>query len=48
MTAYDKNGVRAEVVDGCAVALYVEGALAVEMTLEEFNAVHAAIMEVKE
>ena len=43
-TVYDEEGLRAEIVDGEAVAIYVEGALKLELTVAEFLAVAFALM----
>lgn len=43
--AYNHNGLRAEVFDNDAIALYVEDVFRVEITLDEWNAVNAAILE---
>ena len=48
VTIYHKEGLRAELVDESAVALYIENVFRCEITLDEWNAVNAAIMEVKE
>ena len=47
VTAYNSQGLRAD-LDESAVSLYLEGVHVVTMTLDEWNAVNAAIMEVKE
>ncbi len=47
VTIYHKEGLRAD-LDESAVSLYLEGVHVVTMTLDEWNAVNAAIMEVKE
>lgn len=41
---YDEEGLRAEIVDGEAVAIYVEGQLKLELTIAEFHAVAFALM----
>lgn len=46
MTLYNSQGLRAD-LDESAVSLYLEGVHVVTMTLDEWNAVNAAIMEVK-
>ena len=46
VTIYHKEGLRAD-LDESAVSLYLEGVHVVTMTLDEWNAVNAAIMEVK-
>ena len=43
--AYNHNGLRAEVFDNEAIALYVEERHVITMTLDEWNAVNAAILE---
>ena len=43
-TVYDEEGLRAEIVDGEAVAIYVEGSLKLELTVAEFHAVAFALM----
>ena len=47
MTLHNQNGLRAELVDNCAVALYVEGVLAVEMTRDEWKQINMALEGVK-
>lgn len=46
-TIYNSEGLRAD-LDESAVSLYLEGVHVITMTVEEFNAVYAALMEVKE
>lgn len=43
---YNNEGLRAD-LDESAVCLYLEGVHVVTMTLDEWNAVSAAILEVK-
>lgn len=43
-TVYDEEGLKAEIVDGEAVAIYVEGSLKLELTIDEFHAVAFALM----
>ena len=43
---YDEEGLRAEIVDGEAVVIYVEGDRKLELTVAEFHAVAFALMHV--
>lgn len=47
MTIYNHEGLRVDLVDGCALAIYVEDVFRCEMTREEFSAVAAALEEWK-
>lgn len=43
MTIYEKDGVRAELVDGEAVVVYCEGVALLEMTLREWKDISKAV-----
>lgn len=43
MTIYTHEGLRVDLVDGCALAIYVEDVFRLEMTLEEWFAINRAI-----
>ena len=43
MTIYDKDGLRAVIVDGEAVMIYCEGVASLEMTMQEWNEINAAM-----
>lgn len=43
MTIYDKDGVRAEIVDGEAILVYCEGVALLEMTLREWKEISEAM-----
>lgn len=43
ITIYKQNGLRAEVVDGEAIALYSEGSHVLTMTIEEWRSINAVL-----
>ena len=43
MTIYDKDGLRAVIIDGEAVLIYCEGVASIEMTLHEWNDINEAL-----
>lgn len=43
MTIYEKDGLRAVIVDGEAVMIYCEGVASLEMTLQEWNEINEAM-----
>ena len=48
MIVYESDGLRAESVDNCAIALYVEGAFLCEMTREEWRNINLALEGLKD
>lgn len=40
MTIYESNGLRADLIDNEAIAIYVEGVFCCEMTLQEWDAIN--------
>lgn len=43
VTIYEKDGVRAELVDGEAILVYCEGVASLEMTLQEWKEISKAM-----
>ena len=48
MTIYDKDGLRAELLDNEAVMIYCEGVASIEMTMQEWKEINSAMEGLKD